>query len=474
MKSLFIILFLTAGQVAYAQQPIYFEHFFDRAWFGEIPTCPFIFDSSYVFLKMTGGSISDSSCNIDFYKISLHGEVQTHKTYKYSWPYRGSAYGLNRDSKGNLIFLGSGKATSMVNSALEYRKYDLEGDTLLYWTFLDSAFHFYPAGYVFIDKHDNFYCSGTVFDTVDWNSETTFILKADSEMQIQYYRKINYEISRFFVGAVCIESDNCFYYGNCVIPNTGQQFGALLKVDSEGNQIWENEFHEVLYTAKGISLMRDGTVLLSGSQNSRSMLCKIDTNGSEVWNKIYELESNEGEGVYSAKELSNGDILGVGVSANYLDSSDNDGFIICVDSMGELKWRRNYGGQSIDFFVGFVESPDKGYFVTGSYFSSNQTSWILKLDSLGCSYPNCSVGIDKLESKEVVADVWPNPFSSQLNFDWQGKPNGTIEIFNIMGERVYKAKEGIDQIFTSHFPAGLYEIQVQQERKTARMKVVKE
>ena len=250
-----------------------------------------------------------------------------------------------------------------------------------------------------------------------------------------------------------------------------------MKVDEFGNTIFDKRFIQTDYIGDGISRLSDGDILLSGAQDQKAMITKVDTCGNIIWDRRFISVQNQGEEIYMARELRNHDIIGVGITKPSNNSSDNDAIVICTDGAGELKWRRNYEGygEGADYFIDFVQSPDNGILVTGIYRNeANSTSWVLKLDSLGCSYPNCSVGIDKLESKEVVADVWPNPFSSQLNFDWQGKPNGTIEIFNTLGEKVYEAKGGKNQIPTFDFAAGLYEIQVQQGGKIARMKVVKE
>ncbi len=474
-KSLIIVFLSVVGLFTKAQLPIYFEHFYDRPIMPDIISSPYVINNSYYFLQYSSSVVVDSVSDLEFFKLDIDGETLLHKKYCYNWPNRGTLHGIVVNDPNEILYLGSGKATELINNVLEYRKFDFNGDTLFYKQIIDSAYHFSAASAFYMDDSLFLYNAGVMLDTLTLNPVKTYLLKMDVQGNIVYKKIIPGSERKSFSKYVCLNSGNCFYYGNYSLPNSSVNYGILIKVDPTGNVLWEQEFNENEYYGIGISRLSDGNMVLTGSQGNKAFLTKIDTAGIVIWDKRYDLAENEGESPYIARELINGNIVGVGISAQILTGSDNNGFIICVNSDGELKWKRDFGGPSVDYFVDFVEAPDKGYFITGSYNNeTNQTSWVLKLDSMGCSFPGCVVGVDVGESKAVVADVWPNPFSNQLNIEWKGNESGTVTARNIIGEVVLEVESQTKQLNTESLPAGVYQIQIKQGNKLSNLKLIKQ
>lgn len=78
------------------------------------------------------------------------------------------------------------------------------------------------------------------------------------------------------------------------------------------------------------------------------------------------------------------------------DVESNYGFfdlwVVKLDSLGTVLWKKNYGGSSFDEAFAIKQTADRGYIVTGYTESNdidvsgnhgNKDVWLLKLDSIG-------------------------------------------------------------------------------------------
>ncbi len=69
-----------------------------------------------------------------------------------------------------------------------------------------------------------------------------------------------------------------------------------------------------------------------------------------------------------------------------------DYWVVKIDSLGELEWQRNYGGASDDFATAVLQTDDGGYMVAGGTVSfdgdvsgnhGQEDAWLLRLDAIG-------------------------------------------------------------------------------------------
>jgi hypothetical protein len=136
--------------------------------------------------------------------------------------------------------------------------------------------------------------------------------------------------------------------------------------------------------------------------------------------------------------------------------------LVRTDSLGEVIWQREYDkNESTDLFYSLLATDDGGFLLSGQAVNeetNSQDAWLLKVDSLGCTFPNCIVGVDE-EERTVIVDVWPNPTSEVLNIE---KTNDgetlTFSVFDMNGNEVlnqvqYDAHGSID---VSKWAAGIY------------------
>jgi hypothetical protein len=209
---------------------------------------------------------------------------------------------------------------------------------------------------------------------------------------------------------------------------------------------------------------------------------KVNAQGTQIWLENYNYPSGTvGNYIFKMIELPNGDIVAVGGTNN---ASEGDaGWLLKTDADGNEIWQRKYNkNNNTDLFYSVLLANDGGFLLSGQARNAetkSQDAWLLKVDSVGCPYPNCLVGIDEEEKTTVVADVWPNPASEVLNVQLQ-KPGKAQITFTDMAGRSYSppAQEGSGVVGTylevdvRAWPNGLYIFTVENGNERARVRVV--
>lgn len=201
--------------------------------------------------------------------------------------------------------------------------------------------------------------------------------------------------------------------GNCTESTNGITDYWVIKVDNDGNILWQNKYggneRDNLFSA--IETPDGGYLLLGQSLSSPSgdktaplygsydiWAIKIDSNGNIVWDKTYGGDSTEF--ISSAIETSYGYVL---VSDSYSGISGNkttsnlgasDIWLLGIDFAGNILWQQSYGGDSWDFVYDTLKTTDDNIILvsssssnlSGDFLQNNygeRDYWILKLDLNG-------------------------------------------------------------------------------------------
>jgi predicted secreted protein len=158
----------------------------------------------------------------------------------------------------------------------------------------------------------------------------------------------------------------------------------LLKVDSEGSEQWNRTFGGEKDDV-GLQVLEagDGYVIVGRTESfgskKKAFLLKIDSEGREIWEKTYGEESS---GI-SVQTTTDGGFIIAGRSE--MGVSGRDALLIKTDSSGNKQWMMPLGGLGDDIGTYIVQSPDDGYVMSGitnSYRSGAEDAWIVKLAAL--------------------------------------------------------------------------------------------
>lgn len=167
------------------------------------------------------------------------------------------------------------------------------------------------------------------------------------------------------------------------------------------------------------------------------MVGKIKSNGTPKWIKTYggthpdfayEIIRNNTGGyiVCGSTSSKNGDV------SNKIGA--NDGWVIGLNSIGQLEWEKTYGGTLSDFLYSVAITPDNGVIVCGASYSSDfdlldnkgaTDYWILKLGPA----TEADFRVLTADDEKSLVKLYPNPVEQYLNISISGDP--LIDIVNI-------------------------------------------
>ncbi len=186
----------------------------------------------------------------------------------------------------------------------------------------------------------------------------------------------------------------------------------LLKLDANGNVMWEKTFGGTgdEYFGK-VTACTDGGYFLCGISKSNNsgdvpashgdedfFIVKMDANGNKLWSKMYGGTMREGPGSII------GDTDGGCIVTGYTTSSDGDLvgrpypnlnfdlWVFKLDKDGQIVWKKTMGGGDADFGTALVRLPNGNIAISGSAASNggdvttNRGSydvWVIVLNSRG-------------------------------------------------------------------------------------------
>lgn len=224
-------------------------------------------------------------------------------------------------------------------------------------------------------------------------------------------------------------TDGGFMMGITTTSFGGDVDMGVIKTDSNGNQQWLQPYSGN-YNETSMSYLiklSDGNYALSGGLGSSTMnngwlrLIKINPSGGVIWDKKY------GGQVWDATlagivENSDGTITGCG-------SGSSEGVILKVNANGDSLWRRSIVHPTIlnNFSASYLWAIDTavngGYVCVGVMYPSPPDTgsadvWVIKVDDWGCDTLGCQfVSVEENEMERGIIKVYPNPTNSNLSLE---------------------------------------------------------
>ncbi len=143
------------------------------------------------------------------------------------------------------------------------------------------------------------------------------------------------------------------------------------------------------YGSKVLPLQDSTYMLLCNSGGFNGMmnitLIKIDSTGQQIWSKI--LFNSDIEYANSFHQTSDKGFIITGYT-NTGSAGAYDVLLIKTDSMGNLQWRKTFGGANWDFGNDVIVMPDHGFVITGysnSFGSENNKIYLIRTNQNGDS-----------------------------------------------------------------------------------------
>jgi hypothetical protein len=206
----------------------------------------------------------------------------------------------------------------------------------------------------------------------------------------------------------CAVSGNIYNFYNICLLNI-QEDGTM------GNYLSYGQNGMDYYPGENGSFKKDGDngYYLYGSidyfnYTVKGLFMYFDTNGDSIFSKKFEsYYTTRLAGRNCVKTKDNGYIL-TG-DENVLDSAGVDFYIIKIDSIGNEKWRQHHGmNNNGDVPYSIIQTPDSGFAIGGLTFTGVQITYdplIIKTDSLGNLEWMLNLGGEYMDDKAMVCNT---------------------------------------------------------------------
>ncbi len=214
---------------------------------------------------------------------------------------------------------------------------------------------------------------------------TAWVLKLDHEGNVLWNQTFFEEAGSEFRYVLCLD-DGFLLVGNVFLPS-GDTDGYVVRVDDDGNLSWNLTLGgaevDKLFSAVET---QDGFVLagltFSFGNDSEVWVVKIDSDGNGVWSKTYG-GTMEDAGRAIAKVEGNHYV--VAGYTNSIGNGDYDFLLLNIDASGSLLWNKTYGGNQSDKAYAIAETAGGCVAVgdTRSKGEGESDAWIIKVDANG-------------------------------------------------------------------------------------------
>jgi hypothetical protein len=202
--------------------------------------------------------------------------------------------------------------------------------------------------------------------------------------------------------------------GNKTNGNFGLADYWIIKVNTNGIKQWEKGFggssndffHAVQPTGDGGYLLAGSSYSsVSGNKTNGNFgiadywLVKVDANGNKLWERVY--GGSQEDFVWAMQPAGNGAFVIGGESASGISGNKTNGnfggydfWLVKVDTNGLKLWEKEYGGTGDEYFYAILPTSDGGFLLGGesnSTASGNKSSspwgrsdfWVVKVDANG-------------------------------------------------------------------------------------------
>jgi len=339
-------------------------------------------------------------------------------------------------------------------------------------------------------------CVGDYYRGSGYNYDG-YIMKTDSLGNYLWHVSLNNKgMTRCYV--IELGDSNSFY----IVGGYGAPGIALAKFDSIGDLVWRQIYftNDTIWVPHQIAKTYDSCFVIAlakiyhtdlGDAWSHIKVIKVrQKDGQLVWSKYF--RHNIDNRVYGIIQLPDSSLVLYGMTgySNIYDPSLDKkyGLLFKLNSEGDSIWSRLIHKQPGEdqAFCDLKSTDDKGFVGTGSYMDNSlahTTLWLVKMDSLGCTDPNCLdtlIGSAEMaEFKDEFLVVYPNPVHNRLTvgINVQGLKIEQLKIYDITGKLV--EQKYIDspscRVNVSNLPSGTYILEVRDmEGKISTEKLVKE
>ena len=404
-------------------------------------------------------------------KIDSYGNALWQKSLDESASFYATFYGnsLFSTPDGNFLMVGIKGFDQYVNDFIAI-KFSPDGDTIWKKTYPTPdregsvhAIQHHNDGYSIIGWTQHYYPDGS-FDPA-----RAYIIRINEAGDTLWTRKLGSQSAAILYS--CTTQDGGYLLsGYCHQAATGFDMYAV-KTDSLGTVEWEQTYGTPSHDGgcKVVQLPNGNMMLLgwkAGTSTQIYHIAAIDPQtGYQSWQRNYvfnDITGNDGSPLID----DDGNIITIIYNFGGGDSKQNK--LTKIDaSNGDILWQQiiNSGLNPDDDYLRDIEpTPDGGYVLAGFNYNFPQSSWVVKVDSLGntCGVADCDnyvepIGVAAVEMEQVFS-VYPNPAQDYLVIENHSQEqSATFVLYDVLGRQVLSAVSHNQSVVSvEHLPSGVY------------------
>jgi len=173
--------------------------------------------------------------------------------------------------------------------------------------------------------------------------------------------------------------------GDYIIAGKIDSYGQMLRIDSQGEIIWNQVIEDASYLLEIITIT-DGRYALVGTGGNAwdGIFLVINEDGEEIFSDSY-----GGDGAESCRAIVQTDDEGylLGMASNSFGNGGFDAYLVKLDAEYEMEWTNTYGGDNDDGCFDIIQTLDGGYALAGYTESFSERGdedyWVIKIDENG-------------------------------------------------------------------------------------------
>ncbi len=328
---------------------------------------------------VVGETLSFGSGGKDIYilKIDKKGNKIWEKTF--GGPKDDYAYSIIKGKNGYII-IGGTRSFGEGNSDVLVLKINEGGEILWYKTFGGKGFE--EGWRIEKDKREENYVIVGRTTSFGRGQYDFYLIKIDENGNMIWEKTFGGKGSDYGYD-ICTTSDGKYVAVGISNSFSETQDIYVIKIDKNGNLIWEKTFGGKGFDyAYSLAYSGDGYIIV-GNSNSFSetpdlYILKINQKGEKIWEKIYGGKGYD-TGFYIRK-IGKNEYLIVGGS-NSSGAGNSDLFIVKINKEGERIYEGFFGGEDLDEGWGFIKDISSYIFVgrSESFSVANSEIYLLKL-----------------------------------------------------------------------------------------------
>ena len=246
------------------------------------------------------------------------------------------------------------------------------------------------VAYSIIQTEDGGYAIAASTGIKLWGEDNCWVIKLDAKGNMEWdnnFGGTNWDE----IYSIIQTKDGNFITTGCVwSKGAGRGDVRVAKLNIRGDLIWDKTFggsendeaYSVIQTDdEGYAIA--GFTVLEDTGDRDFWVIKLDKEGNKVWDRTFGGTSEEWAN--SIIQNKNGNYMVAGWTKS-MGAGKTDVWIVKLDKRGNLIWDKTFGGSENDEAHSIIQTEDGGYAVVGwtkSKGAGNADVWVIKLDENG-------------------------------------------------------------------------------------------